>query len=238
MCSRCRACRKSLRHCVSMWTRPARSAACSKPASMIDRTFIDELASKAPTPGGGGASAYCGALAAALSSMVCNLTLGKAAYSAVQDEVQDCCDQLSALIDHLIELVEEDANAFAPLAAAYGMPRETPEEQQAKEEALQTALIAACDVPLSIMQTCTHVIELAEVLVEKGSRMALSDTGASLLFAKAALQGASLNVVINCASMTDRDRASMYQEEMRNLLNAYTMRADRAYETVVKELER
>lgn len=138
---------------------------------MIDRTFIDELASKAPTPGGGGASAYCGALAAALSSMVCNLTLGKAAYSAVQDEVQDCCDQLSALIDHLIELVEEDANAFAPLAAAYGMPRETPEEQQAKEEALQTALIAACDVPLSIMQTCTHVIELAEVLVEKGSRM-------------------------------------------------------------------
>ena len=111
-------------------------------------------------------------------------------------------------------------------------------EQQAKEEALQTALIAACDVPLSIMQTCTHVIELAEVLVEKGSRMALSDTGASLLFAKAALQGASLNVAINCASMTDRDRASMYQEEMRNLLNAYTMRADRAYETVVKELER
>lgn len=99
---------------------------------MIDRTFIDELASKAPTPGGGGASAYCGALAAALSSMVCNLTLGKAAYSAVQDEVQDCCDQLSALIDHLIELVEEDANAFAPLAAAYGMPRETPEEQRSK----------------------------------------------------------------------------------------------------------
>ena len=194
---------------------------------MIDRTFIDELASKAPTPGGGGASAYCGALAAALSSMVCNLTLGKAAYSAVQDEVQDCCDQLSALIDHLIELV-----------AAYGMPRETPEEQRAKEEALQTALIAACDVPLSIMQTCARVVELAEVLAEKGSRMALSDTGASLLFAKAALQGASLNVVINCASIADRDRASMYQEEMRNLLNAYTVRADRAYETVVKELER
>ena len=145
---------------------------------------------------------------------------------------------MSALIDHLIELVEEDANAFAPLAAAYGMPRETPEEQRAKEEALQTALIAACDVPLSIMQTCARVIELAEVLAKKGSRMALSDTGASLLFAKAALQGASLNVVINCASIADRDRASMYQEEMRNLLNAYTMRADRAYETVVKELER
>lgn len=112
---------------------------------MIDRTFIDELASKAPTLYAVGERApYCGALAAALSSMVCNLTLGKAAYSAVQDEVQDCCDQLSALIDHLIELVEEDANAFAPLAAAYGMPRETPEEQRAKEEALQTALIAAC----------------------------------------------------------------------------------------------
>lgn len=203
---------------------------------MIDRTFIDELASKAPTPGGGGACAYCGALAAALSSMVGELTLGKAAYASVEEEVGRALDELAGLRTHLLELVEEDANAFKPLAQAYAMPKETPEEQQVKNAALQTALIAACDVPLSIMQACARVIELAEVLAEKGSRLALSDAGVSALFAKAALQGASLNVLINCDSMADRARANQYLEEVNSLLSVYTKRADAAYESVVKEL--
>lgn len=203
---------------------------------MIDRTFIDELASKAPTPGGGGASAYCGALAAALSSMVCNLTLGKKAYEAAQAEVGAAADQLASLQTRLLELVDEDARAFTPLAAAYGMPKETPQEQEAKEAALQQALIAACKVPLEIMRTCAQVIDLAALLAEKGSRMALSDAGVSVLFAKAALQGASLNVLINCASMKDRTRADAYLEEVDGLIEMYAKRADQVYETVVKEL--
>lgn len=203
---------------------------------MIDRTFIDELASKAPTPGGGGASAYCGALAAALSSMVCNLTLGKKAYEAVETEVGAAADQLESLQTRLLELVDEDARAFAPLAAAYGMPKETPQEQEAKELALQQALIAACEVPLEIMRTCAHVIDLAALLAEKGSRMALSDAGVSVLFAKAALQGASLNVLINCASMKDRVRADAYLEEVDLLIETYAKRSDQVYEAVVKEL--
>ena len=203
---------------------------------MVDRTFIDELASKAPTPGGGGASAYCGALAAALSSMVCNLTLGKKAYEAVEAEVSAAAVQLDALRTRLLELVDEDARAFAPLASAYGMPKETPQEQEAKETALQQALIAACEVPLEIMRTCAQVIDLAGVLAEKGSRLALSDAGVSVLFAKAALQGASLNVLINCASMKDRTRAEAYLEEVEDLIEAYAKRADQTYETVVKEL--
>lgn len=203
---------------------------------MIDRTFIDELASKAPTPGGGGACAYCGALAAALSSMVCNLTLGKQAYAAVEDEVRAACDQLSGLQDRLLVLTEEDARAFAPLAAAYAMPKATAEEQAAKERALQQALIGACEVPLDIMRTCARVVDLAEMLAEKGSRLAVSDAGVSVLFAKAALQGASLNVLINCASMKDRARAEEYLEEVDRLLDTYTKRADRVYEMVVKEL--
>lgn len=204
---------------------------------MIDRTFIDELASKAPTPGGGGASAYCGALAAALSSMVCNLTLGKKAYEAVESDVRVVCDELAALQDRLMCLIDEDARAFAPLAAAYALPRETPEEQAAKDAALQEALIEACEVPLSIMRASARVIDFAQVLVEKGSRLALSDAGVSALFAKAALQGASLNVLINCSSMNDRVRADAYLDEVRGLMNEYVPRAERAYETVVKELE-
>lgn len=203
---------------------------------MIDRTFIDELASKAPTPGGGGACAYCGALAAALSSMVCNLTLGKKIYAAVEADVANALEQLSVLQDRLLELVDEDARAFAPLAAAYAMPKETPAEQEAKKCALQEALIAACEVPISIMQTCAQVVELAELLIEKGSRSALSDAGASVLFAKTALQGASLNVFINCNSMKDHDRRDIYLKEVWGLLDTYIDRADRAYNTVMKEL--
>lgn len=203
---------------------------------MIDRTFIDELASKAPTPGGGGASAYCGALAAALSSMVCNLTLGKAAYAEVEDEVRVTLERLVVLQDRLIELVEDDARAFAPLAAAYALPSQTPEQQAQKEAALQEALIAACEVPLAIMRACAQVVDLSALLAKKGSRLALSDAGVSALFAKAALQGASLNVLINCASMDDRQRAEAYLEEVHDLIDTYGLRADQAYAAVVEEL--
>lgn len=205
---------------------------------MVDRTFIDELASKAPTPGGGGASAYCGALAAALSSMVCNLTTGKAAYAAVEDEVQHTAAELAKLTDELVQLVDADAQAFTPLANAYKMPKETEAEMEAKDAALQQALVGACDVPVSIMKACTCVIELSEMLAEKGSRMAVSDAGVSVLFAKAALQGASLNVLINCASMSDRQRAEGYLAEVEQMLNTYTKRADAVYASVVKELDK
>lgn len=204
---------------------------------MIDTTFIDELASKAPTPGGGGACAYCGALAAALSSMVCELTLGKAAYARYEEAVRTIADETASLQDRLIELIDLDARAFAPLAAAYAMPKETPEEQEAKDRAMQEALVEAIEVPLSIMRACARVVELAESLVEKGSRLALSDAGASTLLSKAALQGASLNVFINCSSMVDSDLAQRYRNEAQSLMGEYVPRADRAYETVMKELE-
>jgi formiminotetrahydrofolate cyclodeaminase len=203
---------------------------------MIDRTFVDELASKAPTPGGGGASAYCGALAAALSSMVCNLTLGKQAYAVVEEEVAAALVELGKLQDRLLELVDADAQAFTPLAAAYAMPKETPEQQAEKEAALQQALITACEVPLEIMQASARVIDLGAILAEKGSRMAVSDAGASVLLAKAALKGALLTVLINCASMKDRNRAEAYLNQANTLLDTYTPRADRIYEMVVKEL--
>lgn len=204
---------------------------------MIDRAFIDELASKAPTPGGGGASAYCGALAAALSSMVCNLTLGKAAYAEAEDEVRTALEQLGELQTRLVELIDLDAEAFGPLAEAYKLPKDTPEQASAKHDALQAALVAACDVPLAIMQACAQVIDLAKMLAEKGSRMALSDAGVSVLFAKAALQGASLNVLINCGSMDDRELADRYLAQVDALLETYTPEADSVYYRVVKELK-
>lgn len=203
---------------------------------MVDVTFLNELASKAPTPGGGGASAYCGALAAALSSMVGNLTVGKARYADVEEEMQEALVRLEDARARLVELVEEDARAFAPLAEAYRMPKASPEEAAAKEAAMQAALVGACEVPLEIMRQCAGVIELSDLMAKKGSRLALSDAGVSAAFAKAALQGASLNVRINLSSMADADRARAYQVEMDDLLARGCALADEVFDAVVADL--
>lgn len=203
---------------------------------MVDVTFLNELASKAPTPGGGGASAYCGALAAALSSMVGNLTVGKARYADVEDEMLSALAKLEDVRARLVDLVDEDARAFAPLAEAYRMPASTPEEAAAKEAAMQEALIGACEVPLEIMRQCVAVIELSELMAEKGSRLALSDAGVSAAFAKAALQGASLNVLINLGSMADAERARAYRAEMDDLLACGCALADEVFAGVVAAL--
>lgn len=203
---------------------------------MLDTTFIMDLASKAPTPGGGGASAYGGALASALGSMVGNLTVGKKRYEAVEADTYIVLEKLADARVRLIELVKEDARAFAPLAAAYGMPKATPDEQAAKDAAMQEALVGACEVPLDIMRTCARVIELCEFLAYNGSRMALSDVGVAVAFGKAALLGASLNVYINAKDIGDRERAERYTGEADRLIESGSALADKLYAYVFNEI--
>ncbi|WP_253904757.1 cyclodeaminase/cyclohydrolase family protein [Adlercreutzia sp. ZJ473] len=203
---------------------------------MLDAAFIDELASSAPVPGGGGACACCGALASALASMVGNLTVGKARYADVEGEVLSSLGCLATLRERLVALVDEDARAFEPLAAAYRMPRETPDERAAKEDALQEALVGATEVPLEIMRACVEVLRECDFMARCGSRMAVSDAGASALFAKAALQGASLNVLINAGSMADAARAEAYRAQAEQLVDEGTRLADAVYAFVLDEL--
>lgn len=203
---------------------------------MVDTQFIEALASKAPTPGGGGASAYAGALASALASMVGNLTVGKKKYAEVEERMQAELIELEATRRHLLELIDEDARAFEPLAAAYGMPKGTDQEKDAQSEALQAALAGACEVPLKIMAACLEVIESCLFVARHGSVLALSDAGAAAVIAKGALQAASLNVVINLGSMADEERASLYRGQMEDLLAAGNSMADEVYDDVVKRL--
>ena len=199
---------------------------------MSDTTFIDQLASAAPTPGGGGASACVGALASALASMVGNLTVGKKTYADVEDDVRASLDRLAALRARLLALVDEDARAFEPLAAAYRLPKATPEEQAAKNAALQQALVGACDVPLAIMRAVAEVVDETEYLAHHGSRMARSDAGVAAAFARAASDGASLNVYINVASMDDADRAARYREQVDALAARTRARCDDVFDFV------
>ncbi|WP_417333208.1 cyclodeaminase/cyclohydrolase family protein [Gordonibacter urolithinfaciens] len=199
---------------------------------MYDTSFIDELASAAPTPGGGGASAYAGALAAALASMVGNLTVGKKTYADVEDEVRASLARLDALRARLVALVDEDARAFEPLAAAYRLPKATPDEQAAKNAALQQALVGASDVPLAIMRAVADVVDEADYLAHHGSKMARSDAGVAAAFARAASDGASLNIFINAASMDDAAQAARYRGEADSLAARTRERCDELFDFV------
>ena len=182
--------------------------------------FLEELSSSAPVPGGGGASAAAGAYAAALGLMVGNLTTGKNKYADVEEEICESMKKLEQLRDKLTRLVDEDAKAFEPLSKAYGMPKETEEQKKLKEQVMETALREACRVPLEIMEVSIEVMELLQLLEEKGSRLAVSDAGVGILFAKTSLEGASLNVFINTRLMKDRQ----YAEELNQRADAWIAR--------------
>lgn len=171
-----------------------------KPATQ----FLAELSSNAPVPGGGGASAAVGAFAAALGMMVTNLTIGKKKYADYEEEVKAVRDRLERLRDQLIDLVDADAVAFEPLSKAYSIPKDDP----ARGTIMENALYEASIVPMKIMETILAAAQDLEILVEKGSRLAVSDVGVGILFAQAAIEGASLNVYINTKSMKDRERAA------------------------------
>jgi formiminotetrahydrofolate cyclodeaminase len=194
--------------------------------------FIKALSSKAPVPGGGGASAYVGALGMALGSMVGNLTLGKKKYHDVQEDISRLLAMSEELIDKFTYLVEKDAEVFLPLSQAYGLPQNTEEEKQAKESALQHALIAATDIPLEIARCCLKAIELHGEYVKKGTRIAISDVGVGVIFCKAALQGAKLNVLINTNIMTNQNLKNKIENELVDIERIGLEKADQIYHEV------
>lgn len=199
--------------------------------------FVEVLASKAPTPGGGGASALAGALGVALGNMVGSLTVGKKKYAEVESEIKEMMETSTWLQNELLELVQKDAECFEPLAAAYRMPKETEEQKAAKERVLEQATKAACKVPFEIMEKCCQGIDLCGEFAEKGSVMATSDAGAGAIFCKAALQAASLNVYINTRSLKDRKYAQQANDRADAMLKKYMAKADEIIGAVFAELK-
>lgn len=195
-------------------------------------SFTEVLASPAPVPGGGGASALAGALGIALGDMVGELTVGKKKYADVEADVLALMARAQGLRERLLELVDGDAEAFAPLAKAYGIPKEDPERESIMEEALKTA----CGAPMEIMRACAESIEVIREFAEKGSRLAVSDAGCGAVLCKAAMQAASLNVYINTKSMKDRGAAQALEAEADSLLEKYTALADEVFAEVVRSI--
>lgn len=198
--------------------------------------FIDVLASKAPVPGGGGAAALVGAVGMALGSMVCNLTIGKKKYAQYEDDVKEILFQAEKIQKDLLDMIDKDAEGFLPLSRAYGLPSNTDEEKKIKEETMENALKLACEVPIKIVRTCYDSIKLHEALVDKGSKLAISDVGVGVQCLRAALLSGELNVIININSIKDKEYVHKVKTEISNLVNEGVKIADEVYCEVEKIL--
>ena len=198
--------------------------------------FLDELASKSATPGGGSVSALMGAQSAALTSMVCNLTIGKSKYAEVELEMQALLQKSEALREKLTGLIKADVDVFNRLMAAYGLPKETDEEKSARSEVIQAVLKAATEVPLDCARACAEAIELSRCAAKKGNLGVISDAGAAAMAGYSGLKTAALNVYINTGSLKDRQFAEAKLAELETILKDVDVAVEDIYQMVKTKL--
>jgi len=195
-------------------------------------TWLQTLSSSAPAPGGGGASALVGAVASSLGSMVANLTSGKKKYAAYQADIERILAQTMELTDRLHGLIAADAEAFVPLAAAYGIPKDDPTRAERLEAALRTAAVP----PMEMLVTLNELVPILEELAQKGSRLAISDVGCAAAFCASAAKGALLNLFVNTKLMSDRSFAELQNQKAATLEADIASRCAAVYENVKENM--
>ena len=203
---------------------------------MTIQTFLDELASKASTPGGGGAAAVSGAMGAALISMVAHFTIGKKGYEGVEGDAKNILEKSEALRARLTDAINDDVNVFNRVMAAYGMPKETDEEKSARSTEIQAALKEATDVPLECAHLCREVVNLSQPIAEKGNNNVISDAGVAVLAGYAGLRSAALNVYINIGGIKDQDFVDDRRSKLEALLDGMDVLKEDIYELVKSKL--
>ena len=204
---------------------------------LVDMTctgFANVTASESPAPGGGSISAYMGSLGAALGTMVANLSSHKPGWDAKWEFYSKWAEKGQALKDTLLALVDEDTNAFNVIMNAFGMPKGTPEEKEARSQAIQDATKYATEVPMRTIDNSFKVFEICEAMIKKGNPASVSDAGVGVLCARAAVHGAYLNVKINASSLKDKEWAEM----MINKAHDYVVKADRIEKRLMRLTEK
>ena len=207
-----------------------------KLAELTAEDFVEQLASKAPTPGGGGAAALAGALGAALGSMVASLTIGKKKYADVEEEMISLKTSMEQVQKDLLFLIDKDAELFAPLAAAYGAPSETDEEKATKEATLQKCFRDAAEAPVQMMEKCGEAIDIMVEFAAKGSALAISDAACGAVLCSAAMRAAWLNVCVNTKYIKDENYATALNDKCQALMNKYLPIADNIFEEVERKM--
>ncbi|MES0339507.1 MAG: glutamate formimidoyltransferase [Anaerolineales bacterium] len=182
-----------------------------------ESVFLHSIAAGSATPGGGSAAAFAGAMGAALVAMVARLTVGKKKYADVEERMQEITSRADILRDALQKAVKLDAQAFDSVMAAFRMPKKSAQEKTARAEEIERATHVAAEVPLQVCRDAVEVLALAAEVAEKGNKNALSDAGSAGAMANACLQAAGLNVKINAASVSDREAAQSWIDELAHL---------------------
>ncbi|MDR0853726.1 MAG: cyclodeaminase/cyclohydrolase family protein [Clostridiales Family XIII bacterium] len=191
--------------------------------------FVLDLSAKLPTPGGGGAAALVGALGTALGGMVASYTIGKVKYDDVDEEMRALKVGAYRVQKELLELIDKDAEVFAPLAGAYKMPNGTEEEKESKARMIQAGMKEASLVPLKIIEKCAEALDYIEIFAKKGNKMMVSDAGCGAIICKAAMQAAWLNVRVNTKGIKDEMFVKRVESKALSLLENYLARADEIY---------
>lgn len=175
--------------------------------------FVNEVASSSPAPGGGSVAALGGAIGAALSSMVCRLTIGKKKYADVQNELEIALKRTEELRHGLMQLLEDDTEAFNDVMKAFGLPKETDEQKSRRNLAIQSATKSATKVPLEVMKHCAETIKYVKIVAEKGNKNSASDACVAALMLRSGCEGAFMNVKINLLGIDDQSfKDSVLQE--------------------------
>lgn len=198
--------------------------------------FLDNLASKAATPGGGSAAAIMGAQGAALISMVCNLTIGKEKFAEVETQMQSLLQQAEDLRQQLTDFIQADVDVFNRVMAAYGLPKDTEQDKTARSAAIQAVLKEATIVPLDCAKACAKVIDLSQIAAEKGNPNVISDAGAALMAAYSGLKIAALNVYINAGSLKDKNFANTQLAELAVLIQTAETQVAELYSDIKHKL--
>lgn len=198
----------------------------------IDTEFVERLSSSDPTPGGGGAAAYCGAVAGACATMVANITYGNDKYEAVHNQIAESVNRLNDVVSDLLYLVDEDAHAFEPVAKALKLPK-----GEIRDRKLDEALEIACQTPLRIMQACVSVIDESDFLAHSGAKLLISDVGCAIALAKGALIAGSMNVYTNVRMFKDESKVAQYKDLANSLCEDGCRAADAAYAVVADKLD-
>lgn len=188
------------------------------------KEFVNETESSNPVPGGGSIAALAGALSAALSGMVAGLTIGKNGYEDCQEEMKEVAEKARKIKEKLIDLVDKDATSFDEVMKAFKLPKNTDEEKQIRTKTIQEGMKYAASVPFDTAKTAAEMMDLAEIVIEKGNSNAVTDGAVSAMLSRTAVLSALLNVKINLGSIKDKDFVSDYEKKISDLENSIVIR--------------
>ncbi len=209
-----------------------------KLVSMKITDFMDELSTDSPAPGGGSVAALCGSLGSSLCSMVANLTFGKKGYESYNDDMIEIAEKAQVLKDSFLELVERDTDAFNEVMNAMKLPKNTDEEKKIREEKIQEATKKATLVPLETLKKTRGIIEIAEILAEKGNKNSISDAGVAAINAITAAEGSYMNVIINLAGINDKEFKEKINKEAEEILDDVRRKGKEVSDKVIEYLKK